>query len=316
MKLDLQLKRIYRYLTCPLFFDKNNSTNILICGSGRSGTTWVEELVNYKAFYRVIFEPLHPTRGLKFRKIKPWHFIEDTLTDPEIELDFDKLFYGFYRKNWLDTWNLKRFRIYHGRIYKIIRGQGYLGYIKRNYPNLKLVYVMRHPLACLSSYYFRKWPNKLDIFLGQNNLSAGILSDHLDYICSIKSTSGKIVLRWCIENLMAFSQPILRDTKVIFYENMLSNPRQEIKKLEAYLGYKFDSAIDEKFTKAAVHTGKQFSSKNNIKQLKKWKSQLSEEQIDEAFEIISHFGFDEIYDLGFMPKKSNMAEITQIFTRV
>ena len=47
---------------------------------------------------------------------------------------------------------------------------------------------------------------------------------------------------------MAFSQSILRDTKIIFYENMLSNPRQEIEKLETYLGYKFDSAIDEKFT--------------------------------------------------------------------
>ena len=40
---------------------------ILLAGSGRSGTTWVSDIMNYDNEYRYIFEPFHP-RKVDFSK--------------------------------------------------------------------------------------------------------------------------------------------------------------------------------------------------------------------------------------------------------
>ena len=36
------------------------SNTVLIAGSGRSGTTWLSEILNYNNDYRSIFEPFYP----------------------------------------------------------------------------------------------------------------------------------------------------------------------------------------------------------------------------------------------------------------
>ena len=43
-----------------MFIDTGNIKNtIFIAGSGRSGTTWLMEMINYKNQFRPIFEPFH-----------------------------------------------------------------------------------------------------------------------------------------------------------------------------------------------------------------------------------------------------------------
>lgn len=46
-----------------IFFDITPYENTLfIAGSARSGTTWLQEIINYKHDHRIIFEPFHGDR--------------------------------------------------------------------------------------------------------------------------------------------------------------------------------------------------------------------------------------------------------------
>ena len=39
---------------------RDHRDSIFLAGSGRRGTTWVSEVINYKGEYRYVFEPFHP----------------------------------------------------------------------------------------------------------------------------------------------------------------------------------------------------------------------------------------------------------------
>ena len=43
-----------------LFYPKKYKHTIWLIGSGRSGTTWVSSIINYKNDFRELFEPFHP----------------------------------------------------------------------------------------------------------------------------------------------------------------------------------------------------------------------------------------------------------------
>lgn len=45
----------------------NTKNTIIVAGSGRSGTTWLGDILNYKNNYRVLFEPFHK------QKTKEWN---------------------------------------------------------------------------------------------------------------------------------------------------------------------------------------------------------------------------------------------------
>jgi hypothetical protein len=42
---------------------------VFLCGTLGSGSTWVEEILNFDQQYRLMFEPFHPK---KVAKIKDW----------------------------------------------------------------------------------------------------------------------------------------------------------------------------------------------------------------------------------------------------
>ena len=42
-----------------LDFCKDQKNVVFISGVGRSGTTWLTELINYNHRYRILFEPFH-----------------------------------------------------------------------------------------------------------------------------------------------------------------------------------------------------------------------------------------------------------------
>lgn len=292
----VSVRSIYRFLTWPFFIDRNSGPQVFICGSGRSGTTWLEEVINANGKARVVFEPFHMTKGKVKQQPGPWEFVDPDDTSIEIHENLKGLFYGRYRNKWTDSWNVSRFATYDFRLYKAIRAHGLLKYISLKFPEVSQVYIMRHPLAALSSYLPRNWPPRLDYFLGQAKLCDGLLCPHVDFIRSVDGHVGKIMLRWCLENYIALSQLEEQDATVVFYEDMVVRPWREVERLKRGGRIEFPDDILDKFSQPALHSfDRGLSELSEDERVSKWKKKLSPEQVAEAEVVLKHFGFERIY---------------------
>lgn len=156
---------------------------ILVLGSGRSGTTWIQDVVADTAQLRPIFEPLHPVAVPAARKLANRRLAMDD-NAPDMRRYMDRVFSGELRSIWtdyrvpsdrirlrpselLDSGRLRIFyrslrdlitnyQIYQssrrrsGLVIKCIRANLMLPWLVRNY-NPRVLFIMRHPCAVIAS---------------------------------------------------------------------------------------------------------------------------------------------------------------------
>src|SRR3990167_10571090 len=73
-----------------------------IAGMGRSGTTWVEEVINYNHDYRIIFEPFHAFRVADAFCFKYHNYIRPETVDPTLEKQARIILSGHVQNSWTD----------------------------------------------------------------------------------------------------------------------------------------------------------------------------------------------------------------------
>ncbi len=81
----------------PLIDFNDYRQTVFVSGVGRSGTTWVANIINYANDYRFMFEPFHPQRVdvVRFRSGEIHSaFYKNICTKPEQEIDNISRFLG------------------------------------------------------------------------------------------------------------------------------------------------------------------------------------------------------------------------------
>ncbi len=66
----------------------NYSNTVWIIGDGRSGTTWLGDIINWKKNYREMFEPFHPN---KVKSAKPYTLHQYMRVDDDSDNYFSSL---------------------------------------------------------------------------------------------------------------------------------------------------------------------------------------------------------------------------------
>lgn len=208
----------------------------LVVGTGRSGSTWLAEIVNHRNEYRLVFEPF---RGDRVRKARPFlrgHYIEPTEQDHPLGATIDALLAGRVRSWWTDRHN--RRRVASRRIVKEVRITNLLPWIRRRHPDLRIVYVVRDPAAVARSWLELGWGDDLDDLLAQEPL-LGRLADARDVVDAVVSDGepfDRHVLRWCLENAIPLRSAVDLGIHLVVYEQLRAQPEVEIERLFAYLG--------------------------------------------------------------------------------
>lgn len=265
--------RIFR----SIFFDLNTDVNKsnLICGSGRSGTTWLGELINYKNEYRTIFEPFHKNR------VRAWeafgHRFYFPVNDESKEL-FDaceNILSGKLRDKWSSTHNTKF--IANSRIVKEISINNILPYIHKHFPKLKIIYIYRNPFFVANSRLRLNWHLEVDqtvvtdinVFLKQKELMDDYLYPFEDLF---KDTSlsyfEKEIIFWCCENYIPLNQMKESDYFIkTSYESLLNDSEEELRRIFWFLGKDFDTSILERINMPSITVGRQIG--------KRWKKSTS-----------------------------------------
>lgn len=288
--------------------------HIWIIGDGRSGTTWLQEAINFDQSYRQVFEPFHP------REVEVMcneNFFKYLRPDQEDE-SFEKLCYSVFNGTFSHSWStsinnekLNDTRLYRGLLVKDVFAHLFAKWAKNKFPRIKIILILRHPFAValskqkLSHWHWMTEPNE---FLNQEKLCQDYLEPFIDLIEQANGYFEKQVVIWSIIHHVIFNQFKNGEILPVFYEELCLNFEKEIKEIYLYIKGDLDSDIKTKLISKEIglsRTSIYSNSEENIREgFNAWTSKISKSDLEAGMNILKRFNFDGIYDEGAFPKQN------------
>lgn len=206
---------------------------ILVAGSGRSGTTWIANVISAATQRGLLFEPFLHDRQRRFvlldgrepEYVDTQLYLSATETKEHPRFaQLEAILGAQVHHAWTDVATAGG--THPGWIIKDIRVNLLLGYIAANFPELKIVLVIRDPvsvinsqLACISEGGIFEW--EPEFVLDQPALVEDWLSPFLEHIQTIRSSAEKQAWKWCIETYVPLKQLVgARNVLIVSYESL------------------------------------------------------------------------------------------------
>ena len=277
---------------------------IWVSGSGRSGTSWLANSINYNNDYRYIFEPLNPNFLVQDQSKIEWaphQHQQHTLLESIIQ--------GKISNNWVNSRNRQSFA--RGRLIKSIRSNLMIPWINKNFPNVRVVIITRNPLAIAAS---RKglqsktagnwiWEPSLRILLEQRPLKK--LLDTRKYKKLYDQVDGGIVretiAEWVISNLVALKQCDPNLHLRIHYESLVERDSGTISGLCDYVRAKDSSRLIASLSLKSETDRNSSEASNDLGPVERWRVELEDDEISWATEFLEGFDLSSIYSSELEP---------------
>ncbi len=230
----------------PIIVPKVHSTpTTLIVGMGRSGTTWLSQALASALEEPIIFEPLNPAHVPVVRALRyhPMPGADGDSTSKETEL-FRAMLCGQIRNRWTDRLAISG----SGGVLKLVRANLALSWIYKEFPNLKVVAVVRHPWAVYQSWQRLGWGK--EAWTGLDELACmldrpsifqrwPVLSAVLDLL-DLQHQEHRFFALWIILNIPLLEQYRLNQLRVWRYEDLTGDP-DVFKEFLTYSGAKLSA---------------------------------------------------------------------------
>lgn len=177
-------------------------------------------------------------------------------------------------------------------------------WIRNNFPEVSIIFIIRHPCGVISSKKKRDWYANLELIIKQESLINDYIKPYLDEMSSAKNKIQKNACQWCVRNLIPFRMMEKNDWYITTYEDLVYNFEAEMKKILKYLFPRRDFE-DKKFKNIISKQVNEYSAIVTKKDLLKiWRERLNQNEIDEVLRIVKKFSLDSIYDKNILPKKN------------
>jgi len=272
---------------------------VFLAGTGRSGTTWVANIINYSNSYRLMFEPFNPNAVDIVGHFRYRQYLRPENKDPRYLEPANTILSGLVRNEWIDRLNRKV--IARKRLVKDIRAHHLLKWIKSNFPEIPIILLLRHPCAVAHSKMKLEWDTQIEEFLSQDELVEDFLTPFKNEIENVQTVFEKHIIQWCIENFVPLTQFEDDEIHFAFYENFCRNPEYELDRLFTFLNEAYDSSIYDAVRRPSPLSRKQSAVFIGDDLVESWKRHIKDKQIHRSVEILSWFGLDSIYSDDPMP---------------
>lgn len=270
---------------------------VFLAGSGRSGTTWVADVVNHRREYRLVFEPFHPGEVSDCGGFATKQYLRPSDRREEYLEPARKVLTGELRSPWTDRFN--RGLVARRRLIKDIRANLLLGWMRANFPGMPMILLLRHPCAVVASRLALGWGDNLSETMAQEELVEDFLAPFEKEIRGADTAFERHLFLWCIDNYVPLVQFEPEEIHVAFYERLVAEPRSEAERLFAFLGEETDAGLDRALTRPSPLSRRNAAPGRS--NLAAWQSALTDAQIRRAVEILGLFGLDRVYGPGTMP---------------
>lgn len=291
--------------------ERDPAKSTFICGAGRSGTTWLAELLNYANKYRLLVEPFTAERVPMCRHFEARQYLRPDDENAEYFEAAYSIFSGRIRNNWVDRRN--RWMITRQRLIKDVRSTLMLKWIRNRFPQMPIVFLVRHPCAVAISRTKLGYRTDLrHVYLRQDALMADHLAPFADEIAAAETAFEHHTVDWCVENLLPFRQLSPGDVHLVFYEDLWVNPKAELQRLFTYLKRPFDEAVLQRLNKPSVTARKKGDASailSGESVIDAWRKYVSAEEYSAALRTTRVFGLDQIYGESSLPNREEAVNL-------
>ena len=300
----------------------------IISGSGRSGTTWVLDVLAEANDMRTAFEPLHP---VVLKKLSDYsnRFIGDDETHNDLKRYLSNILSGDFRNTWIDyrvrpdrlvptMANISgkaKIRIFWARwktlfrqssiyrknigkpvITKFIRANLMYPWLLENF-NARIIHIMRHPCAVIESKLRLggdDWNPRSEMsrYLQQEPVNTW-LNGYMDKdeIENLSST-GQFALIWCIENSLPMS---INDDRVLMvhFETLAAHNQSAWEQVVNHLELTKIPTTRQLIKPSQQTRPEDKSTKYDFKMTYRWRNSLSEKDLKEIDRVLTTFGVGE-----------------------
>jgi len=305
-------KIIHRTLLCELNHDYKNS--LFLAGVGRSGTTWVSDIINYNNDYRYIHEPFHPYRVKEASNFRYIQYLRPENRELRYLEPAKDLLSGRVRNRWTDSVNKTIFA--RKRLIKDIRANLLLKWIHSNFPEIPIILLFRHPCAVANSWLKLGWGQEdhgsksdIEVCTSQAELMEDFLEPFREGIAKAQDDFEKHIFFWCMQYYVPLKQFKYGEIYLCFYENLCENPHEEIKNLFGFLGRKFDEKVLGILGTPSSLTREDSAIVKGTSLIDSWREYVSAQDLKNALKILSLFGLEKIYSSDSMPNRAAAYEL-------
>jgi len=272
------------------------SKSVILAGSGRSGTTWVGNIINHDDDYRVAFEPVHRENVPEFSHFASRQYLRAQNADPAYLEPVKRLLEGRIRNKWIDSRNRNEFA--RKLLIKDIRTNLLLAWIAHRFPAVRIVLLLRHPYAIAASRIKLGWPPFRDTFLAQADLMEDFLDPFRELLSEPHNDFSANVICWCVENYVPLKQFATGGIHVCCYERFILDPESEVRRLVEFLGDPFPRDLD---TVLARTSDTDWNRRGPQPAFDEWRREVTAADRDRGNAILARFGMDGFYDDGGYP---------------
>ena len=277
--------------------NRDHWNSVFLAGSGRSGTTWVSEIINYRNRYRLVFEPFHPGKVDICENFRLKQYLRPDDRREEYLGAARRVLTGRIRSSWTDRFNRKF--VARRRLIKDIRANLLLGWMRENFPGMPIVLLLRHPCAVAASRLALGWRDNLSETMEQEELVEDFLGPVETEIRAARNALERHVFSWCIDNYVPLRQFGPGEIHLAFYENFVVYPEDEIRRLFAFLSEDFDGCVYRTLRRPSP-----LSRKGESPSLDAWRRCVTDSQLERVVEVLGLFGLDRVYGEGALPDPS------------
>jgi hypothetical protein len=273
---------------------------VVVAGTGRSGTAWVANIVNYANEYRYLFEPFNPHKTPELSHFRYRQYLRPSDEDPAFVLPARLVLSGAVRNPWVDQFN--RRLVSRRRVIPEIRANLMLKWMHERFPETPIIWLMRHPCADANSRLRLGWQTHLEEFLNQPLLLDDHVGQFREHIVNAASEFERHIYLWCVENYVPFRQLAPYDVHVAYYENFCERPKFEFDRLFKYLKRPYNRDVFSQLYHPTILSREESAIVTGSNLIDAWRTWVTPQQIERAIEILGLFGLDRLYGADSMPK--------------
>jgi hypothetical protein len=178
---------------------------------------------------------------------------------------------------------------------KEIRANPLLPWLVTQFPDVRLVWLVRHPLAVAASARSLGWDTHLDELVRQPDLVADHLGPLLPVIEAVDGPIERLVAQWCIENLVPFRMLAPTQVHLVFYEELVDRPVEVASDLLRAIGQAPDDAVRAAVERPSKLVRVESAVVQGGDLLSGWQRSLAPDEITAAAELVAAMGLGEVY---------------------